>query len=251
MIAREQGKQLFLITQPHHAAVAGLFASHWKVTAFKGFDKLEDVLFAIAEHDRCWELADQAAFLNPETKLPYSFDDYPEDLKIDLYRKGLDELEKDCPYAAYLCSRHFASFFSTAGEGPGHDYYLSETVRQKRLAKKLNLKGSALQAADFHFQLLQFCDNLSLFICLNQAGRNSHPWFKKGIGGFEKPGIGPVPVKATWKGKEALHITPFPFDEEFTVQLEYRSLPAALSDQETLDRLWKSAPVRTQTIHFR
>src|SRR5690606_32254613 len=146
------------------------------------------------------------------------FNDYPEDLKIRLYRKGLDNMEKDRPYATYLCSRHFASFFSSAKEGPGRDYYLSETARQQQLMKQLNIKGRDTETADFHFHLLQFCDNLSLFICLNQAGKNRHPWFKKGFAGSEMLVIGRKPIKAAWKDAETINVHPSPFDEEFTVQ---------------------------------
>ncbi|HYH55253.1 MAG TPA: DUF3891 family protein, partial [Anseongella sp.] len=112
MIVREEANQLVLITQPDHAEIAGTFAGNWKATAFRGYDRLEEVLFAVNEHDHCWKEADRLPLLDEETGIPYSFDNYPESIKTGLYRKGIDHLERHHPYAALLCSKHFSSFFA-------------------------------------------------------------------------------------------------------------------------------------------
>src|SRR5690606_4780986 len=250
MIVREQGAQLFLITQPHHAAITCHFAGHWRVTAFLGFDMLEAVLFTISEHDHCWRKADAAPLFDPAAGRPWSFDDYPEEEKIGLYRNGLDTMEKANPYAAWLCSRHFGSFFKLARTDSGRKYFLHENVRQDRLRDQLSKKGVDLKAGDFHFHLLQFCDNLSLFVCLNQAGLNQHPWFLDGFAGSDQLRIGPGVLNATWENPETLMIRPFPFDDEFTIDLEYRVLPSGLSSQKELDQRWETAPVQIQTIRI-
>src|SRR3546814_383479 len=211
---------LFRSSQPHHSAIAGHIAGHWKVTNFRGFDQLESVLFIIGAHDHCWREADAAPLLNTATGRPYSFDDYPEDRKIKLYAKGVDDIEKTNPYAAWLCSRHFGSFFETAGKGPAQEYYLQEIARQTRLEQQLIRQGHDLSAGDYHFNLLQFCDNLSLFICLNEAGLDQHPWFRDGFAGSEKLGVDSRVLNATWKNQETLKISPFPFDMEFNTDLE-------------------------------
>ena len=250
MIIREQQNNLVLITQPHHAAISGIFAGHWKVTTFNGFNRLEEFLFTVHHHDQCWTEADKVPLLNPDSKRPYSFDDYPEERKIELYRKGIDNMENEHPYPALLCSRHFASFFAGSETTPGKEFYHSETQRQQRLTKQMNLNGLESEGADFHFNLLQFCDNLSLFICLNEEGKNQHPWFKKGFSNSERLGVNKHPLKADWKNPDTLKIAPFPFDEPFSIQLEYRRIPSLLPDQETLIRYWENAPVQTKTIHF-
>lgn len=250
MIIREREKKLILITQPDHAEIAGIFADHWKVTAFMGFDRLEETLFAVREHDRCWEKADHTPLLNIETGVPYSFDDHPDNLKIGLYRKGIDEMEKLHPYAALLLSRHFAWFFSQETAGAGLEYYRSEVVRQQKLLKQLDIQNKELEEVEFHFRLLQFCDNLSLFICLNEEGENRHPWFKNGIPNSEKLGLGKKLLKASWQKDGGLRVTRFPFDEPFTVRLKYRTIPTPLQDQESLDRLWKKAEVQTKDIRI-
>ena len=160
-------------------------------------------------------------------------------------------MEKEHPYSALLCSRHFASFFASSTTAAGRDFYESELLRRQRLVKTLDLKEQEQAEADFHFHLLQFCDNLSLFICLNEEGKNQHPWFRKGFSNSEKLGVNTRPLKAGWKDADTVRITPFPFDEPFSLQLEYRAIPSLLPNQETLTRCWEEAPLRTKTIHFR
>lgn len=251
MIIREQENNLLLITQPHHAALSGTFAEHWKVTAFRGFDQLEEVLYTVRNHDRCWEEVDKTPRWNPETEQPYSFENYPEQPKIRFYTQGLDGMERDHPYPALLCSKHFASFYVSCGETEGREFYRLEQLRQERLIGRLGLRKQDLEEVAFHFHLLQFCDNLSLFICLNEEGKNQHPWFQKGFANSEKLGIDARPVKADWNDPDTVRILPFPFDEPFAVELEYRELPKRFPDQETLSRLWEEAPVQKKRIHFR
>lgn len=250
MIIRRHNGDIFLISQHHHASISGTFAGHWKVTGFQGFDRLEEVLFTIDNHDRCWETADREPLFNRETGLPYSFDDYPEDPKIDLYKAGIDRMEKEHPYAALLCSKHFAAFFDESSTPTGRNFHASETTRQQRLALQAGLKGKDLKALDFHFRLLQFCDNLSLFICMNPPGKNQHPWFSQGLPNSEKLDLHSRPFKAVWKDSETVSLSPFPFDEPFSVKLEYKQLPADIPDQETLTRYWNEAPLKTRLIRF-
>lgn len=251
MIVREQAGNLILITQPHHASLSGTFADHWKVTAFRGFERLEDVLFTIRSHDQCWEETDKEPLLNTHTGLPYSFEDYPEEFKLTFYARELDRLEQTHPYPAYLCSKHFGSFYTSASDSAGKEFYVSETRRQVRLVQELGIRNEVKDDADFHFHLLQFCDNLSLFLCLNEAGKNEHPWFKRGFANSEKLGVDSKQLKADWQNADSITIRPFPFDEPFFVTLEYREIPADIPDQKTLSGYWQNAPMQTKLIHIR
>ncbi|WP_156430913.1 DUF3891 family protein [Paenibacillus sp. FJAT-26967] len=50
-------------------------------------------------------------------------------------------------------------------------------ARQQRLKAKLNQPGESM--IEQHFKLLKLCDELSLYVCLNEPGVSKdeeHPW---------------------------------------------------------------------------
>src|SRR5690625_5094747 len=108
--------------------------------------------------------------------------DFPILPKLVLYEKGVDEVEEKDPYAAALCSAHYSSFLSSH---PSHKvkYYLmkEEERRNKILSSLPNISSDTFNK---HLAILQFSDNISLYICLNEPGVNKaeeHRFFRSGI----------------------------------------------------------------------
>jgi hypothetical protein len=63
--------------------------------------------------------------------------------------------------------------------------------------------------------LLQLCDDLSLFVCLNEPGRNDYPHYR---GGFEFVGTRLEPV---WEDERTLRLDPNPFSKYFGIEVPY------------------------------
>src|ERR671938_65262 len=112
MVVRERSSSYVLIKQHDHGLISGEFARHWAEKP----RPLEPTLYAIANHDRGWQGLDASIRWNEESGKPYSFADYPIEPKLRAYERGLDLLEAKNPYAACLCSMHYAAFVSDSEE---------------------------------------------------------------------------------------------------------------------------------------
>lgn len=209
MIVREKSDYYVLIKQHDHGLISGEFARHWAERP----RPLGPTLYAIANHDIGWQDLDTSVRWSEESGRPYSFTDYPIEPKLQAYEKGLDFLQAQDPYAAYLCSMHFASFMRGSENEAEIKFREDEGRRRQRIENALS--GEELDNLEYNFRLLQLCDNLSLFVCLNEPGQNTHPWY---TGGFEFSGTRFEPI---WEDSGTLRLDPNPFSESFDFVVPY------------------------------
>jgi hypothetical protein len=84
------------------------------------------------------------------------------------------------------------------------------------------LKGAMsareLEHLERNFRLLRTCDDLSLFVCLNELGRSDHPWYTNG---FEFMGTRLEPV---WEDRRTLRLDPNPLSGAFDLSIPYLSV---------------------------
>jgi hypothetical protein len=212
MIVRDKPGSYVIIRQHDHGRVSGEFARHWCERPIP----LEPALYAIANHDVAWQRLDKTLQWDEATGKPYSFVDYPVEPKMEAYRKGLDFLEAQDPYAACLCSMHYVSFVRDAQGAAEVGFREEEYRRQERLRGAMSTRE--LENLERNFRLLQACDDLSLFICLNEPGRSDHPWYRDG---FEFMGTNFVPI---WEDRCTLRLTPNPFSGAFDLSIPYLSV---------------------------
>lgn len=210
MIVRERPDSFVLIRQHDHGRVSGEFARHWAAE----IEPASPTLYAVAEHDVGWEELDGEVRINPETEAPYSFLDYPLEPKLRAYTHGLDRIEATEPYAGYLCSLHYSSFVRDSEEPAAVEFREAEAGRRARI--EVALPESWLENVEYNFRLLQLCDDFSLFVCLNEPGENTYPWYRDG---FRFRGERLVPV---WRDRRTLTISPNPFSEPFELVIPYR-----------------------------
>jgi len=202
-----------LFGQHEHALIAGEFALHWG----EGPEPLESTLYAIVNHDLGWRELDQDVLWNEEKGRPYSFVDYPLDLKLPAQRSGIDAVEDHDPYAGCLCSMHYARFLLDSERPEEVQFREAEMERQGSLRERMS--DSELGNLERNFRFLRLCDGLSLFLCLNEpGGEDSPPPYP---GGFEFDGTRFEPV---WEDGRTLRLDPNPFSEAFGIEIPYRTI---------------------------
>ena len=197
-----------LVEQYEHAKVSGEFARHFAQEP----RPLEPTLYAINEHDLAWKELDEEVLWNAEKDKPCNFIEHPLLQRIEAYRRGLDRIEAADPYAACLCSRHYHSLVRESVPEAVR-FREGEEARQKKLKERMT--EEELTNLDFNFRLLQLCDDFSLFVCLNEPGRNDVSWYQNGLKFGEKVFM---PV---WEDTRTLRFEPNPFSENFEVTVPY------------------------------
>ncbi|MGM0845606.1 MAG: DUF3891 family protein [Bacillota bacterium] len=225
MIIREAFNSFYIIKQHDHAFLSGEIVKHFNREFLIAKQAFDDVLYAAFEHDRSWISLDETPIWNDRSHKPYTFADYPLLPKLAFYTIGLDEIEQANPYSSLLCSMHFSSFFTSSTNKDCLHFLKKERERQEKIKEELpNINEELLLQ---HFRLLQFSDNLSLYLCMNEPGvqkEDEHPWFKKGFKNTETLHLSNRPLIAQWLNFNEVIMHPFPFESDFQVFLKYKEV---------------------------
>lgn len=215
MIVRETGGWFRLIEQHDHGLASGELAAHWDGE----IEPRGAVLYAVANHDLAWEELDGEVLWNPGTGKPYSFTSYPLRPKLEAYSRGLDHLQRREPYAACLCSMHYRGLEGDRKTPPSPAFQRGEEERQEAIKKELSERE--LGELDRNFCLLRICDEISLFVCLNEPGEHALPF---GGGAFELAGERMKPVWGGSPEEPVLSLDPNPFTGPFQLRIPYTTV---------------------------
>lgn len=254
MILFEREKSYVMVTQDDHAQISKQIAEHCKDDFYSDSKYFEEVILAIQEHDRGWIDPDQSPRWNDKSKGPFSFIDYPTDLKISFYKKGLDEVEEMSKYACLLCSLHYSSFVLDADEPAVQKFWEIEQQRQNRLYNELGITGHVerKETLMYHLDLLKFSDFLSLYICLHEPGNNNkmHPFFKNG---FPQLFLFATdePIIASWENEELVSLSFSPLKSELDVKLPYKEVMKDQIEKDGLLHAFKNTPVTIRKVTFK
>jgi hypothetical protein len=213
VIVRERPDSFLLFEQHEHALIAGEFALRWRERP----NPFESTVYAIANHDLAWRELDREVLWNEEKGRPYSFVDYPLDLKLPAQGKGIDLVEEYDPYAGCLCSMHYARFLLDSERPEEVEFREGEMGRQGRLEERMSEKE--LENLERNFRFLRLCDGLSLFLCLNEPGGEDSPPSYPGGFEFEGTRFGPA-----WEDGQTLRLDPNPFSEAFGLEIPYQTI---------------------------
>ncbi|MFD1631409.1 DUF3891 family protein [Pseudopedobacter beijingensis] len=248
MIVRESKDAFTLITQHDHATISGEFFLHFKKD-FISAEHYESLSFAIFQHDRAWLVPDAAPIWNDYLKRPYDFTDYPEELKVYFYKHGIEQVDRVNSYSALLCSLHYSSFFKNALSEAGRSFYQREVQRQKHLMHKLKIKNEFIQ---YQLQVLKFCDDLSLYVCLNRPGvpkSEEISMFKKG---FENSELfndkADAKIIASFSDRNALQFNYSPFVEKFDIKIPSKVMLKADIEKFGLLNVYQGLPLTYTTL---
>jgi hypothetical protein len=250
LICREQDGAFVMIKQHEHGRIAGEFAANFREDNVPETIRRAEVLRAIGNHDRGWIDLDETPFWNDAEGAPYSFIDFPVVPKLTFYKRGLNEIEADTPYGALLCSLHFERLIEVSGEdSPELTAYLKdEAERRDRIHRELEQNEEPLGEAELYYdaRLLQFCDDLSLYLGLNEPGSpksQEHPWWADGFSGSEDFSFtsGRV-ITAEWQDASTLMLEPFPFTREVEVAFKLRRVSHQDIADKGIARAYRETP---------
>lgn len=219
MIVREneEGKTV-LIPQHEHAAISGEIARHWRKDDPDSPVLRPDAIMAIDQHDRAWIPLDEAPKPKPGGKGFYSFIDYPLTDKLRAYQQGIMEVREQSRYAAILCSRHYCSFFFDDTSDEQIKAFLDREHGLQQ-ADIQTLTSAEKAALDTDQKMLSFCDDVSLYLCMNQPGvskDNEVSWFRDGFG--EQFSFADK-VTGEWVSSEEVKLTPSPLESPVRVMI--------------------------------
>ncbi|PYZ95239.1 hypothetical protein CR194_06915 [Salipaludibacillus keqinensis] len=256
MIIKEDKDNIICIEQHEHALISGQFVHKWNEGLFPGLHLKSSVEYAITNHDRSWIPLDRKLVYLKEKGSMASFIDYPLKKKIEAYRRGIEQLLTEDIYAAYLISCHYASFFKGKKDILGKQFMASEEARQEQLLEKMILQDPKLskEMLNFHFELLQLCDNLSLYLCMNRWGAKKQEeveWFRDGFSQQLAPVSNEV-FQANWESETQVRLSPFPFKTEtLHVSIPYKVLSKQDLHRKDLQEIYRKIPYDYHAVIIR
>lgn len=252
MIVREHPNEFIMIEQDNHAHISGEIISKWRNDLFTGKELRRSVEHAIYMHDYGWKAFDNQPFWNDIGQAPYTFIDFPTSAKVVLYEHGIDAVEQADAYAALLCSEHYKRFLLKDSSTESRAFVKKEGERQQRIINTLPEFDELV--FDFHYGLLQFCDNLSLYMCLNEPNttkENVHPFFRGGLA------LSPAlhffdqqKMQLCWEGENTIEMETLPFLEDLTIKLKQKAVQKEKIKQNGLINAYETAPIQTVDIQL-
>jgi len=250
MIIREEEEAFIAIEQHFHASISGYLFNQLKTNfSPKASDSLE---YAIINHDCGWIPFDYAPIWNDTKNHPFSFIDYPIALKAVVYKNGIDEVFNTDTYAALLCSEHYSRFMENNASSFAKKFVQYEKARQQDIIASLsNFDNQLFQQ---HYEILQFFDNVSLYICLNKPGvskQDEHPFFQKGI---SLPStFGMEQLHLNWDSTKKIVTSKAIFKTETPFKLVQKRIPKATIAAKGLQQAYDDTPYTEQwiTVHHR
>jgi hypothetical protein len=215
MIVRDTAAGTILIPQHAHAAISGEIARHWRTDDPESPAKRPETIMAIEQHDRAWIPLDEMPKKKPDGGF-YSFIDYPLPDKLRAYQQGIMEVRKQSRYAAILCSRHYCSFFSKDTDDHRIKAFL-EREKGLQQADEQILSSQKRETLAFDQKFLEFCDDVSLYLCMNEPGASKEEevsWFRDG---FRQQFSFADKVGGTWVSANQVTLTPSPLQGPLNV----------------------------------
>ncbi|GAM14694.1 DUF3891 family protein [Mesobacillus selenatarsenatis] len=250
MIIHERENEFVMVAQHDHAGVSRDAAQNWRDDYFLGIERIYSVVLAVREHDRCWIEPDEEPLWNEQTQQPYSFMDYPGRPKLAFYTKGIDEIVQMDPYARLLCSLHYASFLKDATSTIGKNFWVAEKQRQQKLLKELEIDND--KVLSFQLNLLKFCDNLSLYICLNAPGTpksQEHYFYRNGFP-QKFSFANDQTILAEWLDQHTVSLSVSPFKNKLHVRLPYKAVDKELIKEIGLTAAYQDSSVCWREVTF-
>lgn len=196
MITREYDSQLLIVTQPHHAELAGLLAANWGNEGFHLLEPAVPMIIAAREHDNGWREWDNRPTVDPAAGQPWSFATLTYVEHAKLYWRGMLRAANDDPYEGLMVSMHGRGLYNQryhtdlalkrVPKDRKEKMAVNRVVKDSERLQK-NLRRRLVASSDYrrhasdtqiwrNYCLLQVFDRLALHVCWKgQTPYTIHP----------------------------------------------------------------------------
>ena len=240
LVQVRKDQSCWCITQHDHARLSGFLAHHWGGLGDEPCSLSWGLVQAITLHDLPWLQEDLTPRYNPDTKLPYSFVDFPWEDRVNLYDQGLHELSLMDPEVALLVSLHYASFKGTLKM---HDFQEQEHNRRQTLRAQLSPDSDDQdESLQSDLAYLQMFDMLSLVLCLKGPLAEESHWPRWLLPDNSFPSPTGRAIHIQWLDENHITCDPFPWREPLCFSMPFRRLEGtSFADESTLLDAWNQA----------
>ena len=245
------------ISQTSHSWISGQLARAWSNESFAGFKPFEPICYAAEQHDIGFLNWENEPTLNLETGLPYTFEQLPESLHLDIWRTGIYQLRPVCSYASLIVSLHFHGLCERfhrrqkdSEVGEAAQFLREQREYQERARETLSRdplfeQATTPEVLSYHRDLIAVWDLFSLELC---RGRFTE---------FKLPGVPftggkyvDLQLRRRSAGEKLWEVDPWPFAvESLTTLGEGRVFDRRFTDEVQMRKALRNAD-RT-TIRFR
>jgi hypothetical protein len=168
VIVRPLRDGFLCIRQIDHAALSGELARAWG-GAMPALRPAGSVELATLRHDAGWEELDRAPVRNPETGLPHTYRTCPTVDALAVAERSVANVGAADPYAAWLVSRHFASFHAGSDVPAAREWVTAQVGHRaeflSRAWPRVGRDAVHPYVLEANFDWLQLLDALSLAAC--------------------------------------------------------------------------------------
>ena len=257
MIVQPAGEGLLLFRQTDHALLSGAFATAWGNERIPAPPRREQTLIAASRHDDGWSEWELAPKLRPDGD-PVDFIRIAVADHAPLYKRGVDLVEREDPFAGLVVSLHFDRLYTRPfhpGMDPRIDHLSDDALalaqqhvageRDRQQALLAALDADAQRDADECWRLLQVWDRLSLLVCMNEIGPSVEQTLPP-IASVD----GDVQIVARGTKGGELIVDPYPFaEDDARFDIVYvHTLTARWPDETTYRNEFRTAPHGTLTF---
>ena len=156
-------RMLWLVTQNDHAPLAAELLSLWRRDGLPGHRRRNDLLFAAREHDNGWREADSAPRCDPQSGRPLDFISVSQELRREIWLRGVERYAVRNPYAAWLIAEHAIHLHRGSVDEAEWRVLLERwKERQDELVEEA---GEAPEGLRSDYRWIELSDVLSLGLC--------------------------------------------------------------------------------------
>jgi hypothetical protein len=161
LIVRAGDRNLLLITQPDHAALAAELMSEWKGDGLLANPRRATILLATREHDAGWQEFDEQPLLDESGQIR-DFLNMPAETHRTVWPHSIERLA-GTPYAAALVAQHALHLFRDHRGEAAYEPFMQEMEAARDRCLTDAAVGPDILASDYFF--VRMGDLLSLTFC--------------------------------------------------------------------------------------
>lgn len=168
VIVRRSGGELALVCQSDHARLAADLLALFRLPELAAQPRRDALLRSVADHDNGWWEVDAAPRIDPATGAPVDFLGIPEELRREIWERGIGRFADEDPGRAAQIAAHCLRLFGGRAADPGWSALLER--EQARLVELAERSGRSAEAIADDDRWVELADQLSLAACSGSHG---------------------------------------------------------------------------------